>query len=60
MHFTSYTKVNDDMELLLEILSFVTRPCAIMCNQMLLATTNGCLCNYFSNLDEVRSSFELG
>ncbi len=45
---------------LLEILSFATRPCVITCNQMSLATTNGYLCNYFSNLDEVWSSFQLG
>jgi hypothetical protein len=40
-------------ETLLEILSFT-------CNQMLPSTTNGCLCKYFSNLNEVWSSFQLG
>jgi hypothetical protein len=47
-------------ETLLEMLSFATHPCAITCNQMLHVTTNGCLCNYFSNLDDVWSSFQLG
>jgi len=45
---------------LLEIMLIATCPCAISCNQMSLATTNGCLCNYFSNFDEVWSSFQLG
>jgi len=44
---------------LLEILSFAIYPCATTCNQMLPMTINGCLCNYFSNLDEVWSSFQL-
>ncbi len=41
-------------------LSFATCPCVTMCKQMLHVTTNGCLCNYFSNFDEVWSSFQLG
>ncbi len=41
-----------------EILSFVTHPYVTTCNHM-FTTTNGCLCNYFSNLDEVWSSFQL-
>jgi hypothetical protein len=44
---------------LLEILSFATHPCATMCNKMSPMTTNGCLCNCFSNLDEVWYSFQL-
>jgi hypothetical protein len=45
---------------LLKILPFATRPYAITCKQMSHAITNGCLCNYFSNLDEVWFFFQLG
>jgi len=38
---------------LLIILSFATSPYVTRCNQMSHAITNDCLCNYFSNLDEV-------
>jgi hypothetical protein len=38
---------------LLEILLFATRPCVTTSNQMSPMIINGCLCNYFSNLDEV-------
>jgi hypothetical protein len=41
---------------LLEIMSFVTNPYATTMSHV---TTNGCLCNYFSNLDEVWYSFQL-
>jgi hypothetical protein len=45
---------------LLEILSFTTCHYVSTCNQMSPTTRNGCLCNYFSNLDEIWSSFQLG
>jgi hypothetical protein len=45
---------------ILEILSFTTSPYVTMCNQMSAMITNAYLCNYFSNLDEVWSSFQLG
>jgi hypothetical protein len=44
---------------LVEILSFATIPSAIMCDEMLLMATSGCLCDYFSNLDGFWSSFQL-
>jgi hypothetical protein len=45
---------------LLEIMLFATHPCETTCNQMLPMIINGCLCNYFSKLDEIWSSFQLG
>jgi hypothetical protein len=53
-------RYNEPIFTLLEIMSFATSPYATMCNQMSPMITNGCLCNYFSNLDEVWSSFHLG
>jgi hypothetical protein len=44
---------------LVEILSFITIPCATMCYYMLPMTINDCLCNYYSNLDRLWSSFQL-
>jgi hypothetical protein len=41
-------------------MSFATNPYATMCNQMSPMITNGYLCKYFSNLDDVWSSFHLG
>jgi hypothetical protein len=45
---------------LLKIMLFATSSYVTMCNQMSHVITNGCLCNYFSNLDEVWSFFQLG
>jgi hypothetical protein len=46
--------------ILLEILLFTTHPCATTCNAMSHVIINRCLCEYFSNLDEVWYSFQLG